>query len=179
MATVNEFEGDHEPGELEPIPHQGGGLGIETITRQVSTIMRATVATIGPDATVGECIRIMAREHFGCVLVVEGPRLIGILSERDVLTRVVDRAKDPTTERVRDNMTMEPESALLDDEIAYALNIMSVGGFRHVPVVDHQGALRGIVSIRDIANLLVDHFRAEILTLPPRTRHGPASQHGG
>ncbi len=179
MTQAHEFEGDHDPSELEDIPHQGGGLGLETIKQPIRNIMRTNVGTIRPDATVHEAIHEMAKGHYGCVLVVDAGRLAGIFSERDVVTRLLDRDKDTKVELVRDHMTMEPESATLDDEIAYALNIMSVGGFRHVPVCDPAGGLAGIVSIRDIARLLVDHFREEILTLAPKTDHGPKTQHGG
>ncbi len=177
--TQQEFEGDHDPTELEPIPHQGGGLELETIKQPIRNIMRTDVGTMRPDATVRDAIREMAQGHYGCVLVTDASRLVGILSERDVVTRLLDREKDPKAELVRDHMTMEPETATVGDEIAYALNIMSVGGFRHVPVIYPDGALAGIVSIRDIARLLVDHFREEILTLAPKTRQGPKTQHGG
>jgi len=179
MTTDHQVEGDHEPRELEPIPHQGGGIGLETIKLPVSKIMRPDVGTTSPDATVLDCVQIMATQHYGCVLVEDGSRLIGILSERDVVTRVVSRGKDPATESVRDIMTVEPECVTADEEIAYALNIMKVGGFRHVPVVHPDGAVAGIISIRDVANLLVDHFRSEVLTLRPKTSSGPTTQHGG
>lgn len=179
MTQPQEFEGDHDPTELEDIPDQGGGLGLETIKQPIRNIMRTDVGTVRPDTTVREAIHEMAQGHYGCVLVIDAGRLVGILSERDVVTRLLDREKDPKTELVCDHMTMEPEGATPDDEIAYALNIMSVGGFRHVPVSHPEGGLAGIVSIRDIARLLVDHFREEILTLAPKTDHGPKTQHGG
>lgn len=179
METEAQFEPDPDPNELEHIPCQGGSLELETITRPVTAIMRTEIGTVAPHATVQEAVELMASGHYGCVLVVEGPRLVGILSERDVVVRLLDRSLDPRTEKVADHMTMEPETVSPADAIAFALNIMSVGGFRHVPVTDDTGALAGIVSIRDVAHLLVEHFRAEILTLPPRTDPGPRTQHGG
>ena len=179
MSMDNQVEGDHEPGELESIPHQGGGIQLDSIKSPVSRIKRTQIGTTSPDATVLDCVQVMAQQHYGCVLVEDGARLIGILSERDVVTRVVNEGKDPSAERVRDVMTMDPECVLADEEIAYALNIMKVGGFRHVPVVHQDGAVAGIISIRDVANLVVEHFRSEVLTLRPKTASGPTTQHGG
>ena len=120
MEMQINFEGDHDPRELEDIPCQGGALRLDTITRPVTAIMRTQVGTISPDATVQEAVQLMARGHYGCVLVVEGPRLLGILSERDVVVRLLDRNLDPRTEKIRAHMTMEPETVTQEDEIAYA-----------------------------------------------------------
>jgi len=173
------LEGDHDPTELARIPDRGRALRVENLKKPVSGIMRTRVGTVSPDARVGEAVALMAAGHYGCVLVIDGSRLVGILSERDVVTRIVDQRKDPGQEVVRDHMTMEPETLSPDDAIAYALNIMKVGGFRHVPIADDTGSVVGIVSIRDAVDLLVEHFRDEILTLPPPTSQGPKTQHGG
>ena len=76
-------------------------------------------------------------------------------------------------------MTRDPECLTPDDGIAYALNKMAVGGFRHIPLVDTQGSPQGIVAMRDIVEYLVDLFPQGVLNLPPspnlaiaRTREG-------
>src|SRR5262249_15537768 len=79
---------------------------------------------------------IMREHRVGCVLVVEGEPLTGILTERDLLLKL-DGAT--LTAPVRALMTPEPEVLAMEDPIAYALNKMSVGGFRHVPLVDREG----------------------------------------
>lgn len=179
MEIDAHLEGDHDPTELEAIPDRGNALRIDTLTQPVSSFMRPKTGTVAPNATVYEAVQLMARGHYGCVLVLDGPRLVGILSERDVVVRLVERDKDPKTEKVKDHMTMEPESVRPDEALIYALNIMTVGGFRHVPVTDLDGALAGIISIRDVTKLLVNHFREEILTVAPSSPAGPKTQHGG
>src|SRR5206468_4355328 len=89
--------------------------------------------TLPPTASVRDAIRIMREHRIGCVLVVEEERLTGIITERDLLLKL---EAGSLTAPVRTLMTPDPEVLAMEDPIAYALNKMSVGGFRHVPLVD-------------------------------------------
>ena len=120
--------------------------------------------TLPPTATVAEAIAVMREHRIGCVLVVEGERLAGIITERDLLLKL-DR--DDLTPPIRDFMTSDPEVLAPEDPIVYALNKMSVGGFRHVPLVDAEHRPVGIVSVKDIVDYIVDFFPNDVLTLPP------------
>jgi CBS domain-containing protein len=91
----------------------------------------------------------------------------------------VDPGLSTDDERVETHMTKAPECIRPYDAIAYALNLMAIGGFRHVPITDSNKALQGIVSIRDIARLITETFKEEILNLPAPRRKGPTTQHGG
>lgn len=122
---------------------------------------------VKPDATVRSAIDQMNQHSAGCVLVEEGGRLIGIFTERDVLTRVVGPALDTERTTVDAVMTRAPESLSPDDRVTFALNKMSVGGFRHIPLVDGQGHPVGVVSMRNVVDYMVELFRAEVLNLPP------------
>jgi CBS domain-containing protein len=121
--------------------------------------------TLPPSASVGDAVALMREHRIGCVLIVAEDRLAGILTERDLLLKVelADRARP-----VAGLMTPDPEVLSPDDPIVYALNKMSVGGFRHVPLVDAEGRPVGIVSVKDIVDYIVDCFPQEVLTLPPR-----------
>jgi CBS domain-containing protein len=123
------------------------------------------------NTTVRQAIETMQHERIGCVLVVEQNRLVGILTERDVLTKVAARGIDIDRLQVGELMTPNPECLGMDDEVVYALNQMSVGGYRHVPLIDDQGQPSGVVSMRDIVNYLVDLFPQEVLNLPPSPSH--------
>ena len=120
--------------------------------------------TLPPTATVAEVIAVMREHRIGCVLVVEGDCLAGIITERDLLLKL-----DPAdlTPAIRDFMTPDPEVLAPEDPIVYALNKMSVGGFRHVPLVDAAHRPVGIVSVKDIVYYIVDFFPNDVLTLPP------------
>lgn len=136
-----------------------------------------------PSHTVTQAMRAMQKEHRGCVLVTEDgtadTRVVGIFTERDVLLRIVDRGRNPATLALAEVMTRDPDSLPVEAGVAWVLNKMCVGGFRHVPVVDREGRPVCVVSVRDIVELLVERFPREVLTLPPeygadvaRTREG-------
>jgi CBS domain-containing protein len=120
--------------------------------------------------TVTEAMRAMQREHRGCVVVTddgtEQSKLVGIFTERDVLLRIVDRGKNPATLPLSEVMTSDPEVLSVRSTVAFALNKMSVGGFRHVPIVDDEHHPAFVVSVRDVVEFLVEAFPREVLTLP-------------
>jgi len=123
------------------------------------------------DESVKDAMQGMKRRHRGCVLITQDGSLrsplIGIFTERDVLLKVIDCGRNPATIPLSDVMTRDPESLPIDAKLAWALNMMSVGGFRHLPVTDERGWPAFILSVRDIVEFLVESFPAEILNLPP------------
>jgi CBS domain-containing protein len=126
---------------------------------------------LAPAATVREAIRVMREHRIGCVLVVEEERLVGIITERDLLLKVEDADLGRPIQAL---MTPDPEVLTLDDPIVYALNKMSVGGFRHVPLVDDARRPVGIVSVKDIIDYIADFFPNDVLTVPPDPARGEA-----
>lgn len=145
------------------------------LLREPLTVLptRSPICFKASDA-VSEAMRAMQREHRGCVLITEdgtsGSRLTGIFTERDILLRVIDRGRNPATVTLGEVMVRDPECLASDARIAWVLNKMSVGGFRHVPAIDDEGRPVMIVSVRDVVQLLVERFPNEILNLPPE--HG-------
>jgi CBS domain-containing protein len=117
-----------------------------------------------PSDTVSEAIRTMREHRIGCVLVTEGDRLVGIVTERDFIMKL---GPADSGRPLRDFMTPDPEVLTTDDPIVYALNKMSVGGFRHVPLVDEGGRPVGVVSVKDIVDYIADFFPNDVLTVPP------------
>ncbi len=131
---------------------------------------RRPICFKGSDA-VSEAMQAMQREHRGCVLITEDgtsrSRLAGIFTERDILLRIINRGRNPATVTLDEVMVRDPESLALNATIAWVLNKMSVGGFRHVPAVDDDGCPQIIVSVRDVVQFLVEAFPSQILNLPP------------
>jgi CBS domain-containing protein len=126
---------------------------------------------LSASATVTDAMQEMQRERRGCVLITEdgtpATRLTGIFTERDILYRIVNRGRNPATLPLREVMTPDPESVPHEASIAWVLNQMAVGGFRHIPVVDEAGRPVFVISVRDVVQLLVEFFPREILNLPP------------
>jgi CBS domain-containing protein len=117
--------------------------------------------------SVTDAIRSMQSEHRGVVIVSEdgtaNTPLLGIFTERDVLFRIVDQGRNPATLRLGDLMTHEPECLRDDQTIADVLQMMSVGGFRHVPIVNSEGHPVHVVSVKDVVQFLVEAFPREVL----------------
>ncbi len=123
---------------------------------------------VSRETSVAEAVRLMQEDRVGCVLVQEAGRLVGIFTERDVLNKAVGSAHDPARTAVETVMTADPEALAVDAPICFALNLMSEGGFRHLPLVDEAHRAVGMLSVKHIVRYLVDLFPEEILNLPPR-----------
>ena len=134
----------------------------------VTMLGRRTPITVGESTSVESAIEQMREHRIGCLLVTRQERLVGIFTERDVLYRVVAARRDARTTRVGEVMTEDPESLPADAEIAWAMNRMSLGGFRHVPLVDADGRPVGILSIKDVVSYLAEFFPDEVMNIPPR-----------
>ena len=176
---MSDYGYDASPEETQDIPLRSGALEERFILQPVKTVMHTKVGTVGPGDTVKEAVNRMVDGNYGCVLVVDDQKLVGIFSERDLVCRVVHHNLDASQEKVADHMTHNPEVLRPEDEVAYALNIMMLGGFRHVPVVDDDYNLVGIFSIRDLQREVVGHFEKEVLTLPPRPHGFPHRRYAG
>lgn len=125
-----------------------------------------------------DIVLAMRENHFGCVLVQKAEGLIGIFTERDVLNRVVFHSEDSTM-LVESVMTNNPETLGANESMAFALNMMRVGGYRHIPIVDPKGKAISVLSVQDIIAFLVDLFPADILNLPTSTDMGIARKTDG
>jgi CBS domain-containing protein len=111
-------------------------------------LMSREVIVVAPEDTLGEAAERMASKDVGSAAVLEHGRLIGILTERDILRAVADRVHSSEA-RAREWMTPDPITADEDTSTAEALETMMEHGFRHLPVVDGERTI-GIVSIRDV-----------------------------
>jgi CBS domain-containing protein len=123
--------------------------------------------TVQAGATLGEALSVM-RSHAGdAVLVLNGRHLAGILTERDVLNRVLGNSVDESRP-VDEFMTASPRSLDADATLIEAMKAMEQGHFRNVPLVDGEGQLVGTLRQLDLLEYVAEAFPQEILNLPPR-----------
>ena len=118
----------------------------------VETIMTGDLLRVDAAASLGEAARAMDARRVGAALVFEAERLVGILTERDILRAV---AREGLTGTVADWMTHHPETIEASDSTGHAAAMMIHGGFRHLPVADGDRIV-GIVSIRDLMRVVLD-----------------------
>lgn len=157
--------------ESEPRPPSTGSFDASLLRESLRVLPVRHPLLFSPNHSVSEAMRAMRKEHRGAVLVTEdgspASRVIGIFTERDVLFRIVDGGRNPMQLRLAEVMTREPECVPVEANVAWVLNKMSVGGFRHVPVVDREGRPAFVISVRDVVELLVERFPREVGNLPP------------
>ena len=118
---------------------------------------RKKFLTAPPETTVSSAAKLMASKNVGAVLVVEGERLVGIVSERDVVFRVIAKGLDAKTTLLSEVMTAEPKTLEPGKSYGHALLLMQENGFRHVPVVEN-GKPIGIVSSRNAMDPDLEEF---------------------
>ncbi len=143
---------------------EAGHIATEMLRLPLAGLTARNAQSIPPDATVGEATAMMARERIGSVVVVEGDRPIGIVTESDLLRRVYALDAD-TDAPIAQAMTGMPFVLPGSATAAEAALEMTTRGIRHIPVVDDAGALTGVVSERDLFKLQrhgFGHFAAPI-----------------
>ena len=130
-------------------------MDARTLSLPISTLDYKQPSTVQEGTLVSDAIDIMQVEGFGCVLVVDNEqRLIGIITDRDLLVNVCGKRLDTAKVKVEEIMSTNPESLRASDPIAFALNLMHLGHFRHVPLCiwddQNQQFPVGLISTRDI-----------------------------
>lgn len=122
------------------------------------------VWSVGPDETVLEAITSMARLGIGALLVMEGERLVGIVSERDYARKIILQGRRSAETRVADIMTSKVATATEDMTAQQCLGMMTQGFFRHLPVMDGEKVI-GLVSIGDLVKAVIADQQAVIQQL--------------
>ncbi|MGO1071806.1 CBS domain-containing protein [Lysobacter sp. CA199] len=129
--------------------------------RQLLEAKAAEVFAIGPDAPVIDAIRLMAEKRIGAVLVMEGGRLAGILSERDYARKIVLQGRSSADTPVRDIMTAQVVSVGLGDSADRCMQIVTDKRIRHLPVLEG-GQVVGVVSIGDLVKAVIEDQQQEL-----------------
>jgi len=138
------------------------------MTTTLKSILHAKstpLATVKPGDTIQAVLDLMKERKIGSVLVMDGHNLVGIVSERDLVTRVMQPGKSAQSTKAKDVMTEKPYCATLDQTTGACMKLMTEHRFRHLPVVDGTRHVIGIVSIGDLVksiieeqNFMIDQF---------------------
>lgn len=123
----------------------------------VSILCPRQPVCVTSETPVRDVIARMAAEKVGCLLVEDSAQLVGVFSERDVLNKISGDLSQ-LDRPVADFMTPSPMTISQRDSIAYALQAMDLGGYRHLPVVNSSGIAVGIISTRDILRFLAVRY---------------------
>ncbi len=123
--------------------------------RQLLDAKPAEIVSIGPDAPVIEALRRMAEREIGALLVMEGPALVGIVSERDYARKVVLQGRASKDTPVREIMTTQVRTVAPTDTVEHCMQLVTDRRIRHLPVLDG-GRVVGVLSIGDLVKAVIE-----------------------
>ncbi|MEM4282514.1 MAG: CBS domain-containing protein [Candidatus Woesearchaeota archaeon] len=124
---------------------------------KVCDAMTEQPVTISPDATLQQCALLMSKEHVGALLVKEGEKIVGILTERDIVRKAVAKNVSPSSKKARDIMETALKTISPEKDILEALKIMRDYNIRHLPVID-RGKFLGVITLKDILKIHPELF---------------------
>ena len=145
----------------------------------VRAVARRPEVRVAPADPMFKVVAAMKEGRRGAVLVEEDGALVGIFTERDLMTRLDHGSLDWLHTPVGEVMTPRPMAIHPDDTVAEAMRRLNVGKRRHLPVVDTAGKILGILSIRDLLAHLAEHFPDDFVNLPPDPDHEASGEWGG
>jgi CBS domain-containing protein len=130
--------------------------------KSISEVMTRDVRATEPSATIADAAKTMASEDIGPIPVVEGGRIVGIVTDRDIVVRVIAAGKDPNSTTVGEIASSDVVTVAPDDDIDDALAMMAQNQVRRLPVVEGD-RLVGIVAQADVARLGKDKKTGEVV----------------
>lgn len=134
---------------------------------RVSGLRLRDVCWADPSTSISDVLQCMSDRRTGCVLVMRDGALLGIFTERDFVNRVAAQFRDPAAVAIEQVMTPVPATVHQSDSVFTAIERMSQGPYRHLPVLDDNGNPVGVLSVKEVMNYLVEYFPAQVYNLPP------------
>ncbi|MBI3306368.1 MAG: GGDEF domain-containing protein [Candidatus Omnitrophica bacterium] len=128
--------------------------------KSIGSVMVRKVIAVSSDSTAQHCAKKLALHKIGCVAVLEGKELVGIVSERDIAVQIGAKGKNPVTTKVSEIMTARVVTARFDDSLAKVAGMMHKSHIRHIPVVDGESHLIGILSMRDLLTRIESNLKS-------------------
>ncbi len=177
VAAMSEFHDEYS----EALDGEFRKLEDALLSDQVRLLAPSEPIRMSADATVGDAVTRMVENRRAAVVIVDATgRLVGIFTERDLLTRVVSLGRELSRTRLGDVMTSSPEALAPHDRICFAINRMHGAGYRTIPLVDDQHHPIGVVTVNDVVSWLARVFPEAILNLRPGDRvNRPAQMDSG
>lgn len=161
-------------------PTKGDQKTTTTVSQSVETNLSSTSKTVGdllegkgkevisvrPEHNISNVVKILKEKRIGAVLVTNmNGDILGILSERDIVRKMVDTPGHTLEQKVEDLMTKTVVTCTPSDPLVSVLRKMTEGRFRHMPVVDEKGALSGLITIGDVVNFRLNELEYEALRM--------------
>ncbi len=144
-----------------------GVLDAQFLGKSISVLNPRTPISVSETETMENVLKRLCGHNISSVVVVnEKGKLAGIFTERDGIRKGLSAEKKDLKRPVKDFMTKDPICHTPDISMAFALNLMSQGGFRHIPLVDEENYPVGVISVRDVMDYIVSTFVNDLMNFP-------------
>ncbi len=120
-----------------------------------------TITQVPPDTTIETAVKLMAQHNLAAIIITKNNKAVGIFSERDILNRIAIDYNNIKSKPISDYMTPDPATVYISDPPAKTLNTMATGHFRHVPVLDHDEKLIGIIGAQQATQYLQQYLNTK------------------
>ena len=145
---------------------------------KVSQLHLPEAILVNPKTPLSQAIEQMKKSESGCILICEAKKLRGLFTERDLLNRVLGQPVEMNAP-IEHFMAPDPVTLLEDAFLVHVVDLMDEKGFRHIPLVNRSGEVKGLVSVTQIITYLAEHFPAEVFNLPPHLDQRSHTSEGG
>lgn len=160
---MEEYLKDEWTTMMERDRESGIVLKRDLIEAPLSALNPSAVKCLYDTASVHDVVLMMQENKFGSVVIINhANKLVGIITERDILMKVVGKIKNKKRTNVKHVMTHNPIALKHSDKLVFVMHNMYSGGFRHVPVVNDNDEVIGMISIKDVMSYILDAFAHEI-----------------
>lgn len=156
-----------------------GTINLSSFKLAIKELRNPPALCIDKGESIATAVKMMQEKKIGSLIVCDKDKLCGIVTERDVLMKVTGIINDLQGTKISEVMTADPITLESGDMIAHVMHNMHVGGFRHVPIVDSQGGVQSIVSIKDVLSFIIERFPQEVINVSSVPYRGKASMDGG
>lgn len=128
--------------------------------------LKESIITVAPDATIKDAVYHLNKHKIGCLIIMEGTDILGIVSERDILKKLGNTEIQEEINHVKVTEIMTPKEKLIvghpEDTIDYLMNIMHEKKIRHIPLVNEEGKLVCLTSMRDLIRIILNESKAKV-----------------
>lgn len=140
---------------------------------KVHEVMTDSPRCVTPDTSVSDAARLMETEDVGSLPVIDGERLAGVVTDRDIVIRAIAKGKDPRGMPVREVASEEVVTVLAGDDLSDALQLMAMQQVRRLPVVDENNRLVGVLAQADVAGAAKEKSVGEMVEAISKSATGP------
>jgi CBS domain-containing protein len=148
-----------------------GILDSRFLARSLGTLNPQPPMIVAHDEPLSEALKLLQQERCGALVVVNGAeKICGIFTERDIVLKVLPAVTGWEKLPVERYMTAEPKKAHMTTTVAFALNMISLGGYRHIPIVDEEDHPIGLISVKNIVDFLVRNLTSELISFGEEVR---------